>query len=191
MADVKELMLDVVVKNPTIQSEEYDETEELIDTGLEITEDNLKAVAIAYLDDKGYRRRTDNIEMAKQRILEASKGYDTIIVKMNRVEENSIFAKATKEELRDLLNVCLNNTLEAVHKKIDRLVNKQYEYHVEYVNELKKESSRPKRGRLGEEEFETFEQLLNRNAKAGWEIDKMFDYSDDEICLVFRREIVS
>lgn len=191
MTDVKELMLDVVVKNPSIQSEEYDETEELIDTGLPITEDNLKAVALAYLDDKGYRRRTDNIEMAKQRILEASQGYDTIVVKMNRVEENSIFAKATKEELRDLMQVCLNDTLESIHKKIDRLVNKQFEYHVEYVPDLKKEKDRPRRGRLGEEEFESFEQVLNRNAKMGWEIDKMFSVDDSEICLVFKREIMS
>ncbi len=191
MADVKELMLDVVVKNPSIQSEEYDETEELIDTGLPITEDNLKAVALAYLDDKGYRRRTDNIDMAKQRILESSQGYDTIVVKMSRVEESSIFAKATKDELRDLMQVCLNDTLESIHKKIDRIANRQFEYHVEFVSELKKESDRPRRGRLGEEAFESFEQILNRNAKIGWEIDKVVYTEKNEVCLVFKREIMS
>ncbi|MBO4775581.1 MAG: hypothetical protein J5515_03105, partial [Lachnospiraceae bacterium] len=68
MADLKKLMLDEIRKNTHIQSSYIDETEELIDTGLEKNEDNLAAVALAYLDEKGYRRRVDNLEIAKQKI---------------------------------------------------------------------------------------------------------------------------
>ena len=94
MADLKKLMLDEIRKNTRIQSSYIDETEELIDTGLEKTDDNLTAVACAYLDEKGYRRRVDNLEIAKSKILETSEGYDTIIVKKNRIVETNIFEKA-------------------------------------------------------------------------------------------------
>ena len=53
MADLKKLMLDEIRKNTRIQSSYIDETEELIDTGLEKNDDNLTAVALAYLDEKG------------------------------------------------------------------------------------------------------------------------------------------
>ena len=74
MADLKKLMLDEIRKNTRIQSSYIDETEELIDTGLEKNDDNLTAVALAYLDEKGYRRRVDNLEIAKQKILQTSEG---------------------------------------------------------------------------------------------------------------------
>ena len=144
MADLKKLMLDEIRKNTRIQSSYIDETEELIDTGLEKTDDNLTAVACAYLDEKGYRRRVDNLEIAKSKILETSEGYDTIIVKKNRIVETNIFEKATVAELRDALEVCMVNTIYSIHTKIDRLTNKQYEYKVEYVDSIKMEEERPK-----------------------------------------------
>ena len=192
MADLKKLMLDEIRKNTRIQSSYIDETEELIDTGLEKTDDNLTAVACAYLDEKGYRRRVDNLEIAKSKILETSEGYDTIIVKKNRIVETNIFEKAMVAELRDALEVCLVNIIYSIHTKIDRLTNKQYEYKVEYVDSLKSESERPKQGHLGAEEFESFEETLNKRAAEGWELDKIQNEpKGNRVFLVFKREKIS
>ncbi|MBO4347375.1 MAG: hypothetical protein J5840_07030 [Lachnospiraceae bacterium] len=189
MADLKKLMLDEIRKNTHIQSSYIDETEELIDTGLEKNEDNLAAVALAYLDEKGYRRRVDNLEIAKQKILETSEGYDTIIVKKNRVVEMNIFDKATVTELRDALDVCLNNTVSSIHTKLDRLTNKQYEYKVDFVDSFKMEFERPRSGHLGAEEFVSFEEKLNAYAQEGWELDKIHtEPKGTRVYLIFRRE---
>ena len=115
MADLRKLMLDEIRKNPHIQSTYIDETEELIDTGLEKTEDNLNAVALAYLDEKGYRRISENVDITKKKILELSEEYDTLIVKKNKVVEMEIFEKASIEELKDALEVCLVNTASEIH----------------------------------------------------------------------------
>ena len=192
MADLKKLMLDEIRKNTHIQSSYIDETEELIDTGLEKNDDNLTAVALAYLDEKGYRRRVDNLEIAKQKILETSEGYDTIIVKKNRIVETNIFEKASVKELRDALEVCLVNTASSIHTKLDRLTNKQYEYKVEFVDSFKIESDRPRQGHLGAEEFETLEEKINKYAHAGWELDKMHtEPKGTRVFLIFRREKMS
>ena len=192
MPDLKTLMLDEIRKNPHIQSSYIDETEELIDTGLEKNDDNLTVVALAYLDEKGYRRRVDNLEIAKQKILETSEGYDTIIVKKNRVVEMNIFDKASVAELRDALEVCLVNTASSIHTKLDRLTNKQYEYKVDFITTFNIESDRPKQGHLGSEDFETLEEKINKYAQAGWELDKMQqEPKGSRVFLIFRREKMS
>lgn len=189
MADLKKLMLDEIRKNTRIQSSYIDETEELIDTGLEKNDDNLTAVALAYLDEKGYRRRVDNLEIAKQKILQTSEGYDTIIVKKNRIVETNIFEKASVAELRDALDLCLVNTVSSIHTKIDRLTNKQYVYKVDFINSFNTESERPRTGHLGAEEFETLEEKLNKYAQDGWELDKMHtEPKGTRVFLIFRRE---
>lgn len=189
MADLKKLMLDEIRKNTRIQSSYIDETEELIDTGLEKNDDNLTAVALAYLDEKGYRRRVDNLEIAKQKILQTSEGYDTIIVKKNRIVETNIFEKATVAELRDALDLCLVNTVSSIHTKLDRITNKQYVYKVDFINSFNTESERPRTGHLGAEEFETLEEKLNKYAHDGWELDKMHtEPKGTRVFLVFRRE---
>ena len=71
MADLKNLMLEELRKSSLIQTSSIDETEELLDTGLEKNEDNILAAALAYLDNKGYRRRSDNIDFAKNMIMES------------------------------------------------------------------------------------------------------------------------
>lgn len=192
MADLKTLMLDEIRKIAQFQSTYLDETEELIDTGLPKDDDNLTAAAIAYLDDKGYRRRTDNLEIAKQKILEISEGYDTIILKKNRVDEKFIFEKANMEEIRDALNLCMVETVYDINVKLDRVVNKQFEYIVDYVDEVRMEFNRPKSTRLGQDEYKTFQEGLNEYAEQGWELDKVFnDPRSSRLYLVFKREIMS
>lgn len=192
MVDVKKLMLDEIQKNSNIQTSSLDETEELIDTGLEKNEDNLTAVAVAYLDDKGYRRSSLNLEFAKQKILEVSKDYDTIIVQQRRVEETDLFEKATTAELRDALDVCLVRTVSEIFKGVSRMSEKHYEYKTDYVNAIYLEDERPKNGRLGLEEFESLDEKLNRYASEGWELDKMHNEpKGTKVFLVFKREKMS
>ena len=153
MADLKKLMLDEIRKNSHIQSSYIDETEELIDTGLEKNEDNLNAVALAYLDEKGYRRIAENVDITKKKILELSEGYDTLIVKKRNHFDSEADAKC--------------------------------------VDSIKLEKDRPRKGRLGEEEFESFEETLNRYARKGYEIHKIFpEPKGTKIILVFRKDLV-
>ncbi|MCR4647645.1 MAG: DUF4177 domain-containing protein [Lachnospiraceae bacterium] len=192
MVDLKQMMLDEIRKNTRIQSSYIDETEELIDTGLEMNDDNLTLVAFAYLDEKGYRRRVDNVELAKQKIIETSQGYDTIIVKKNRSVEMCIFDKATTAELKDALDVCLVNWVSSINTKLDRLTNKQYEYKVDFIDSLNIESDRPRTGHLGAEEFETLEEKINKHAADGWELDRMHtEPKGYRVFLIFRRERMS
>lgn len=192
MVDIKQLMLEEIKKNNQIQSTYLDETEELIDTGLDKSDDNLTAVAIAYLDDKGYRRQGVNLEMAKKKILDISEGYDTIIVQKRRVVETNVFEKATVTELRDAMNISMNNNINSINNKLDRIANRQYEYVVDYVNAIYVEKDRPKNGRLGLEEFESLEEKLNKYASEGWELDKMHNEpKGTRVFLVFKREKMS
>ena len=167
------------------------ETEELIDTGLEKNEDNLNAVALAYLDEKGYRRIAENVDITKKKILELSEGYDTLIVKKNKVVEMDIFEKASVAELRDALEVCLVNTASEIHSNLKRIADNLYDYKVECVDSIKLEKDRPRKTRLGEEDFESFEETLNRYARKGYEIHKIFpEPKGTKIILVFRKDLV-
>ena len=98
MADLKNLMLEELRKSSLIQTSSIDETEEFLDTGLEKNEDNILAAALAYLDNKGYRRRADNIDFAKNMIMESSEGYDTVIIKQKRVVETDLFEGVQAEK---------------------------------------------------------------------------------------------
>lgn len=172
MADIKNLMLDQIRRNSGIQTSQIAETEELIDTGLPKDEDNIQAAALAYLDEKGYRRRADNIELAKQMIIESSEGYDTVIIKKTREVETDLFEKAGLTELRDAMEICKLETISAIRKEVDRLVNRQYQYAVETIYDLKDESDRP--AGLSGTDFESLEELLNRYASEGWELDRIY-----------------
>ena len=100
MADLKKMILEELRKSPNFQTETINEMEEYIDTGLEKTEENIIEVALNYLDEKGYRRRADNLEYAKQMIISCSEDSDTIIVKRMQILEEDLFENASMNELR-------------------------------------------------------------------------------------------
>ena len=131
MADMKKVMLEEIRKSSYIQTSSISETEEYIDTGLPKTEENIQAAALNYLDEKGYRRRVDNMEYAKKMILECSEGYDTVIIKRKSVVEQDLFEKVGINELRDAMDVCMLNTMSAMNAKLERMANMSYEYKVE------------------------------------------------------------
>ncbi|MBR4965699.1 MAG: hypothetical protein IKY53_04315, partial [Lachnospiraceae bacterium] len=163
MADLKKMILEELRKSPNLQTETINEMEEYIDTGLEKTEENIIEVALNYLDEKGYRRRADNLEYAKQMILSCSEDYDTIIVKRKQVVEEDLFENASMNELRDALNLCILNNLNSIQDMVEYLIDVKYEYKVETLLRLYTEDDRP-RGHLASDDFETFEELLNRYA---------------------------
>ena len=188
MADLKNLMLEELRKSSLIQTSSIDETEELLDTGLEKNEDNILAAALAYLDNKGYRRRADNIDFAKNMIMESSEGYDTVIVKQKRVVETDLFEGASREELQDAMDVCKLETLTAIHTKLERMANRRYEYAVEVVEEIQLEKDRPK-GKLGD--YRSIESILNDYGAKGWELDRLYSEAKaktPKTYLVFKRE---
>ncbi len=171
MADLKKVMLEEIRKSSFIQTSSISETEEYIDTGLAKTEENVQMAAINYLDEKGYRRRADNVEYAKKMILECSEGYDTLIIKRKSIVEQDLFEKAGVNELRDAMNVCMLNTMSAINAKLERMANISYEYRVEVVDRLYTDAERPKGHLSGD--FETLEELLNRYSHAGWQLDRI------------------
>lgn len=171
MADLKKVMLEEIRKSSFIQTSSISETEEYIDTGLAKTEENVQMAALNYLDEKGYRRRADNVEYAKRMILECSEGYDTLIIKRKSIVEQDLFEKAGVNELRDAINVCMLNTMSAMNAKLERMANISYEYRVEVVDRLYTDAERPKGHLSGD--FETLEELLNRYSHAGWQLDRI------------------
>ena len=190
MADLRSLMLEELRKSSVVQTTSVDETEELLDTGLEKNEDNILAAALAYLDNKGYRRRADNIDFAKNMIMESSEGYDTVIVKQKRVVETDLFEGASQEELRDAMSVCELETLTAIHTKLERMANIRYEYAIKALDEINLEENRPK-GKLGD--YVSIEEILNEYGGKGWELDRMYGEPRGKgiiTYLVFKREIM-
>jgi hypothetical protein len=171
MADLKKVMLEEIRKSSFIQTSSISETEEYIDTGLAKTEENVQMAALNYLDEKGYRRRADNVEYAKRMILECSEGYDTLIIKRKSIVEQDLFEKAGVNELRYAINVCMLNTMSAMNAKLERMANISYEYRVEVVDRLYTDAERPKGHLSGD--FETLEELLNRYSHAGWQLDRI------------------
>lgn len=174
MADLKKMILEELRKSPTFQTSTRNEMEEYIDTGLEKTEENIIEVALNYLDEKGYRRRADNLEYAKQLIINCSEGYDTIIVKRMQVVEQELFENAGMNELRDAVNACILSNLNSIQEILEYMTDVSYEYEVVILERFLTEADRPK-GHLADEEFETFEELLNRYGKKGFQLDRIID----------------
>lgn len=191
MADLKKMILEELRKSPNLQTETINEMEEYIDTGLEKTEENIIEVALNYLDEKGYRRRADNLEYAKQMILSCSEDYDTIIVKRKQVVEEDLFENASMNELRDALNLCILTNLNSIQDMLEYMVDVKYEYKVETLLRLYTEEDRP-RGHLASDDFETFEELLNRYADMDYQLDRIIEpragVSPARYHIIFKRE---
>ncbi|MBQ7972120.1 MAG: hypothetical protein IJ291_01510 [Lachnospiraceae bacterium] len=192
MADLKKIMMDEIRRNPNIQTYTISEAEEYIDTGLPKTEENIAEAALNYLDEKGYRRRADNLEYAKQMILECSEGYDTVIVKKLQIIERDLFEKASLSELRDTVSVCMSAALNAIDEKLEKLSNVRYQYKDVVVDRLFTEDERPKGHLAGD--FETFEELLNRMAGEGWILEQVKDEPrlggmPPRVHVIFKKEI--
>lgn len=165
MEFIEQYLQDTVKRAGCIETSQVDEIEEIVDTGLEKTEENIQKIALEYLDEKGYARRVDNLERAKQHILESSQFCDTVRVRKKRSIERDLLEEFTDEDLTKLQEICRLEKLINIEEKLDKISNKQYEYAVEIVDDIYTEADN-KGGSLTE--FESFAMLLNRYAQAGW-----------------------
>ena len=94
-------------------------------------------------------------------------------------------------ELRDALNLCILNNLNSIQDMVEYLVDVKYEYKVETLLRLYTEDDRP-RGHLASDDFETFEELLNRYADMGYQLDRVIEpragVSPARYQIIFKRE---
>lgn len=167
MVNLSQIMYDMIKRSNCIETSYVNEIEEIVDTGLEKTEENIQKVALEYLDEKGYARRVDNLDRAKQHIIESSMYSDTVRVRKKREMVEDLLLEADAQELEKLTDVCVLDKLQKIDEKLEKIANPQYEYAVEIVSEVLTDADN-----LGGSltEFESFQMLLNRYARAGWRV---------------------
>ncbi len=167
MIDVNQVMIDMIRRSNSIATSNVNEIEELVDTGLEKTEDNIQQIAMEYLEDKGYSRSIQNMDMAKQHILESSQNYDTVRIRKTRRMVEDLLQEAETEDLEKMVNVCLLDNLMKVSDKIDGLTGGRVEYAVEVVDEILMDNEKSGGSLL---EFVSLQTLLNRYASQGFHV---------------------
>ena len=167
MIDVNQIMFDMIRKSNTVETSNVMEIEEVVDTGLEKTEDNIQKIAIEYLEEKGYSRSVQNMDMAKQHILESSEFSDTVRVRRRREIVEDTLSEAEPEELDKLMNVCLLDNLMKVSEKLDSLASSRVEYAVEIVDEIVLDKEKGSNSLM---EFVSLQTLLNRYAAQGFHV---------------------
>ncbi len=198
MANLNEIMYDMIKKSGCITTSNVNEIEEIIDTGLEKTEENIQKVALDYLDERGFARRIDNLERAKQHIIESSMFSDTVRVRKKREMVEDLFQEADEEELEKLMKICEMDTLLKIKDRLESLTVKHYEYAVEVLSDILTDADKPSNLM----EFESFQMLLNRYASAGWRVISIesrettnrkismagFSTTTKQVIVVFERE---
>lgn len=167
MLNVDQIMLDMIKKSGSIETSSVNEIEELVDTGLEKSEENIQRIAMEYLEEKGYAFREDNLVRAKQFILDSSMGSETVMVRKKHSMEEDLLAEMTDDDVKKLGDVCILDKLNQVNEKLDRLTHPRYQYAVEVVDDILTEKDRPQ---ASLQQFESFQSLLNRYAEAGWRV---------------------
>ena len=170
MVDVNQIMFDMIRRSDSIVTSKVEQVEEIVDTGLEKTEENITQIALEYLDEKGYARDVRNLEMAKQHVLESSASFDTVRIRKTRRLEDDLLSEAQPEDLDKLMNICLLDNLMKVNYKMDVMLSARYEYAVEVVDEITTDREKPS-GSL--QEFISFQMLLNRYSKQGYHVVAM------------------
>ena len=169
MVDANQLMYDVIRKSNTFETTYINEIEEVVDTGLEKTEDNIQKIALEYLDEKGFARRIDNLERAKQHIIESSMYSDTVCVRKRREICEDMLSDCEEEEIEKYLRACTLDKLNQIAHSLaenSSIVRPRYEYTLQVINDIYTMADKGPSSVLSE--YETFDMLLNRYAAAGW-----------------------
>ena len=143
MVDINQVMFEMIRRSNSVTTSSVNEIEEIVDTGLEKTEDNIQKIAMEYLDEKGYARSVQNMDMAKKHITESSAYYDTVRVRKTRRMVEDLLQEAQPEELEKLMDVCLLDNLMKVGEKLDMIANRRVDYAVEVVDEIQLDSEKP------------------------------------------------
>jgi len=168
MVDVNQIMYDMIRRSDSIVTNKVEEVEEVVDTGLEKTEENIQQIAFEYLDEKGYARNdVRNLAMAKQYVIDSSAGFDTVRIRKVRRLEDDLLSETQPEDLEKLMNICLLDNLMKVNYKMDVMLSRRVEYAVEVVDDITTDREKP----IGSlQEFVSFQTLLNRYAKQGYHV---------------------
>ena len=137
------------------------EIEEIVDTGLDKTDENIQKMAMDYLTEKGYAKSTQNMDQAKQHIMESSAGSDTVRVRVRRRMDMD------EGDMTKLLATCLLDNMIKINSKMDVLAVQRYEYAVEVLDDIALDSEKPSGSLI---EFVSFQTLLNKYAAAGFKV---------------------
>ncbi len=167
MMDVNQLLLDMVKKCDCIETSSVNEIEELIDTGLEKTEENIQKAAMEYLEEKGYALREDNLIMAKRHVEESSQYSETVMIRKKHSMEEDLLSDIEDEDISKLKDVTILDNLMKMNEKLDKLTNPHYQYAVEVVDDVLLDKDKPAASLT---QFESFQSMLNRYAAAGWHV---------------------
>jgi len=167
MMDVNQILLDMIKKCGSIETSSVNEIEELIDTGLEKNEENIQKAAMEYLEEKGYAFREDNLVRAKKHIEESSQYSDTVMVRKKHAMEEDLLSDVEDADVEKLTQACILDNLIKLNDKLDKMVNPHYQYAVEVLDDVLTDKDKPM---ASLQQFESFQQLLNRYADAGWHV---------------------
>ena len=167
MVDVDQIMYDMIRKSGSVETESVNEIEEIVDTGLDKTDDNVQKMAMDYLTEKGYAKSPQNLDQAKQHIMESSEGSETVRVRVRRRMVEDLLSDMEEADLSKLMNACLLDNLIKTNQKLDSFSTKRYEYAVEVVDDIQLDSEKPSGSLI---EFVSFQTLLNRYAAAGFRV---------------------
>ena len=167
MVDVDQIMYDMIRKSGSVETESVNEIEEIVDTALDKTDDNVQKMAMDYLTEKGYAKSPQNLDQAKQHIMESSEGSETVRVRVRRRMVEDLLSDMEEADLSKLMNACLLDNLIKTNQKLDSFSTKRYEYAVEVVDDIQLDSEKPSGSLI---EFVSFQTLLNRYAAAGFRV---------------------
>lgn len=168
MIDTRRILYDVINGSNSFDTTCINEIEEVVDYGLEKTEENIQKVALEYLDEKGFARRVDNLDRAKQHVMESSEYSDTVCVRKRREMEEDLLLDAEEEDLEKLSYACMVEKLTKITEKLTRVAYPRYEYTVVVISDILTNDDKVQ-GSLTD--FESFEMMLNRYARAGWKVN--------------------
>ena len=175
MVDVNQIMYNMIKKSNSIETSSVNESEEIVDTGLDKTDENVQKMAAEYLDEKGYARSPQNLDQAKQHILESSAGSETVRVRKRRTMVEDLLEDVEEEDMNKIMQSCLLDNMIRINSKLDFLSGKRYEYAVEIVDEIALDSEKPSGSLI---EFVSFQGLLNKYAAAGYHV---IGFTDREV----------
>lgn len=170
MVNTSNVIYELIKKSGSFETTKIEEVEEVIDYGLEKNEENYQKVALEYLEERGFAKRIDNLDRAKQHVIESSAFSDTVCVRKRREIVEDLLAEAEDSDLDRLATVSILEKLIKIDEKLTRLSCPRYEYAVEVVSEVLTEADN-----FGASltEFESFEMMLNRYASSGWHVQSI------------------
>ncbi len=167
MVDVNQVMYNMIKKSNSVETSSVNEIEEIVDTGLDKTDENIQKMAMDYLTEKGYAKSPQNMDQAKQHIMESSAGSDTVRVRVRRRMEEDLLADMDEGDMTKLLATCLLDNMIKINSKMDVLAVQRYEYAVEVLDDIALDSEKPSGSLI---EFVSFQTLLNKYAAAGFKV---------------------